>query len=379
MQAIKIWCILSIVFFLSIFLEVKAQVVTNPTNQQIITAVPSLCFSPDARASGMGNTGIATSADINATFWNPSKLTSLEKEWNFGASYSPMLRRIVDDIWLGYFSAAKKLNEKQTIAISSRYFGKGDIIYNNSLGQTQELSLGRDLAIDATFAQKVSKKLSLAGTFRYINSEQAIFDTQGNPSVESHHTGAVDISALYESGFTIKEKQVDWNFGVNISNIGAPIVVQSVVKEYLPANLGIGTAFTNHLNQDNLLTFTFDVNKLLVPTPNPSNPTPTQSVFSSIFSSFSDAPNGFREEMQELILSLGTEYSYKDKLKLRGGYYQESRNKGNNRFVSLGTGYEHKFIELNVSFIKATTDNSIYDETFQVSMICSFDSKKKTL
>ena len=382
MQASKIFCVLFIVSFLTFSSKVKAQVSPNPSNQQIITAVPTLRFSPDARGSAMGNTGIATSADVNATFWNPSKLTFLEKEWNFGASYSPMLHRLVNDIWLGYFSVAKKLNEKQAIAISSRYFGKGDGIYTNASGQSQEFSIGYDFALDATYAHKVSKKWSLAGTFRYIVANQAIFPDypQGTISNQSYRTAAVDISAFYKTDFTMKEKQVDWNLGINISNIGAPIrYVTYYNKEFLPANLGIGTAFTHHLNKDNLLTIAVDVNKLLVPTPNPSNPTYQQSVFSSIFSSFSDAPNGFNEEMQEIILSLGAEYSYKNAFKLRGGYYQESRNKGNNRFFSLGTGYTYKSVALNASFIKATTDNSIYDETWQLSLICAFGSKNNTL
>lgn len=376
MQVVKFWCIFSTVFFISLSNN-HAQTTSAASDQQIQTAVPILRFSPDARGSAMGNAGTALSPDVNATFWNPSKLAFLENEWNFGASYSPVFRKVTNDMFFTYFTAAKKLNEKQTVAISSRYFSKGGANIPNTSNPSQE-DLGYDFTLDASFAQKVSEKLSLAGTFRFIRSNQLIFDTSNSSFNSTQDVGAIDLSMFYKTAFTINEKQVDWNIGMNISNIGQPISYLANVKEYLPANLAIGTAFTHHLNQNNSFTLAFDVNKLLVPTPNPSNPAPQKSVFSSIFSSFSDAPNGFNEEMQELILALGTEYSYKNMLKLRGGYYQESRNKGYNRYFTVGLGVERKAVALNTSFIK-TTNNSLNDDTFQVSLICAFGSKKENL
>ena len=346
MQAVKFWSIFSTVFFVSISTESKAQITSAPSNQQIQTAVPILRFSPDARGSAMGDAGVATSPDVNATFWNPSKLAFLEKEWNFGLSYSSVFRQLTNDMWFGYFSAAKKLNEKQSIGISSRYFEKGEISVINQQNNQRNTFLGYDFTLDGTFAQKISDKLSVAGTFRYIRSRQIFFESPTSYITSTQNTSAVDISMFYKTDFTINEKQVDWTFGANISNIGAPMSYRANISEYLPTNLAIGTAFNHHLNATNSFMLAFDVNKLLVPTPNPANPTPNpqKSVLSSIFSSFSDAPNGFSEEMQELILSLGAEYSYKNRLKLRGGYYQESRNKGNNRYFTFGAGVERKSI-----------------------------------
>lgn len=379
MQKVKSSSVIFLILVLSNFSSFcLAQGITNSQPRAIQTAVPILRFSPDARGTAMGNAGTAISPDVNATFWNPSKLTFLEKEWNFGASYSPILRRVVNDMWFGYFSAAKKLNEKQAIAISSRYFEKGQVeTFSNPQGEL----LGYDFTLDATFAQKVSEKLSLAATFRFIRSNQLNFDTS-NPYNSTQNTGAVDVSMFYKTDFTINEKQVDWNIGATISNIGSPISYVANVEEYLPANLAIGTAFTYPINQDNLFTIAFDVNKLLVPTPNPSNPTtpnPQKSVISSIFSSFSDAPNGFSEEMQELILALGVEYSYKNTLKIRSGYYHENENKGSNRYFTFGLGVERKALALNASFIKASPQQAPNDETFQVSLICAFGSKKESL
>ena len=358
-------------FFL-IFVLLKHQ---NPQNRIIQTAVSILRFSPDARGSGMGNAGTAISADVNATFWNPSKIVFLENEWNFGLSYSPVFRKLTNDMSFCYFSVAKKLNEKQAIAISSRYFEKGDIELVSQQGNFQNKSIGNDFTLDATFAQKVSEKLSVAGTFRYIRSNQLFINSLTNYSNSTQQVGAVDVSLFYKTGFTINEKQVDWNIGVHVSNIGSPISYVANVKEYLPANLAIGTALTHHLNQNNLFTLAFDVNKLLVPTSNPANPSSPiaqKTVLSSIFSSFSDTPNGFREEMQELILALGAEYSYKNTLKIRSGYFHENENKGYNQYFTFGLGVEHKALALNTSFIKATT-NSPNDETFQISLICAFN------
>lgn len=382
MQIVKSSCVIFLITVLNgfcVFSNFCVAQAPNPQNRVIQTAVPILRFSPDARATGMGNAGTAISADVNATFWNPSKIAFLEKEWNFGATYSNVFRKITNDMWFSYFSAAKKLNEKQAIAISSRYFSKGDIELVSQQGNFQNKSVGSDFTLDFTFAQKVSEKLSLAITPRYIRSSNIVFRNNGLYSTISESTISADLSMFYTTKFSINEKNVDWNVGVNISNLGASIsYTDATYREYLPANLAIGTALTHHLDKNNLFTLAFDVNKLLVPTPNSTTPVPAKSVFSSIFSSFSDAPNGFREEMQELILALGAEYSYKNRLKIRGGYYHENENKGYNRYFTFGLGIQRKAVALNASLIKAT-NNSPNDETFQVSLICAFGSKKGNL
>jgi hypothetical protein len=384
MQAVKSSCVIFLILILNVFSSFCfAQTITNSQTRAIQTAVPILRFSPDARGSAMGNAGTALSPDVNATFWNPSKIAFLEKEWNFGLSYSPVFRSVTNDMWFGYFSAAKKLNDKQAIAISSRYFEKGDIELVSQQGNLQSESIGSDFTLDVTFAQKVSDKLSLALTPRYIRTSNAVFTSNSLYAIFSENTVSVDLSMFYATKFSINEKNVDWNVGINISNLGAPIYYGSTIsKEYLPANLAIGTALTHHLNQNNLFTLAFDVNKLLVPTPNPANPSSPiaqKTVLSSIFSSFSDAPNGFREEMQELILALGVEYSYKNTLKIRSGYYQENENKGYNRYFTFGLGIERKALALNASFIKSTLQQAPNDEMFQVSLICAFGSKKENL
>ncbi|WP_375559333.1 type IX secretion system outer membrane channel protein PorV [Bernardetia sp. OM2101] len=382
MQTVKSSSVIFLILILSSFSNFCfAQLVpadSLPINRAIRTAVPVLRFSPDARGSAMGNAATAISSDVNATFWNPSKLTFLEKEWNFGASYSPVFRRVVNGMWFVYFSAAKKLNEKQAVAISSRYFNKGNIIFTNQQGNLKSEPIGSDFTLDATFAQKVSEKLSIAGTFRFIRSNQLVYDTS-NSFNSTQNVGAVDVSAFYKTDFSINEKKVDWNLGINVSNIGSPISYIANIEEYLPTNLAIGTALIHHFNQDNLFTIAFDVNKLLVPTPNSSsNLIPKKSVASSIFNSFSDAPNGFSEEMQELILALGVEYSYKNTFKIRSGYYHENENKGNNSYFTFGLGVERKALALNASIAKGST-NSPNDSTVQLSLICSFGSKKENL
>ncbi len=382
MQAVKFCCVFSTLFFIGVSTKSKAQTIVPPPNRQIQIAVPILRFSPDARTSAMGNAGVAISPDVNATFWNPSKLAFLEKEWNFGASYSPVLRRLTNDMWFSYFSAAKKLNEKQSVAISSRYFDKGEIGVINSQGNQKTNSLGYDFTLDGTFAQKLSEKLSVAGTFRYIRSRQIFFESSTSYVTSTQNVGAVDISMFYKTDFTINERKVDWTFGANVSNVGSPISYKANISEYLPANLAIGTAFSHNLNKNNSFTVAFDVNKLLVPTPNPQNsgvPIPQKSVGSSILSSFSDAPNGFREEMQELILSLGAEYSYKNTVKIRTGYYHENPNKGYNRYFTFGLGVERKSLALNASFIKTSPQQAPNDETFQVSLIYAFGATNKNL
>lgn len=376
----------------------QAQVVSPTVSGQdgnrrvIITAVPFLNFAPDSRHSGMGDVGVATSPDANSAHWNAAKLAFIESDLGFSLSYSPWLGKLVPDMSLNYLTGYKRIDEVSAFGVDLRYFNMGSIhltdIYGEDLGEFTP----RDLAIGATYSRKLSDNLALGISARFIHSNLSgnMGSSNGNESRPGISVGT-DVGLYYTQEVLISGNEADWSWGANISNIGPKITYNSPEdQDYIPTNLRLGTALTLPLDEYNNLTFALDVNKLLVPTTpiylkdDNGNPVvdangnlviapnggkdPNRPLISGIFGSFSDAPNGFREEMQELMISFGVEYSYDEKFALRTGYFYENPNKGGRKYFTLGVGFDLRRLGFDFSYLVPQQQNHPLAETLRFSL-----------
>ena len=340
-------------------------VITDPdellgAQNAITTAVPFLAISPDARHAALGDAGVATSPDANATYWNAGKLAFIDKKYGATISYTPWLGKIVNDMSISYLSGFYKIDQEQAVNASIRYFDLGDISFrdanNNPLGDFNP----REFAFDATYSRKLSETFGMGLTARYIysNLTGAFSGIDAKPG----HSVAVDIGAYYSTELRTAKPSV-LSLGGMISNIGAKLsYTDNQNKDFLPINLRIGAAYTTELDLANSLTFVLDFNKLMVPTPPIRSTDGTvvygkddnRSLLSGMFGSFSDAPNGFEEEMQEFMTSIGVEYWYKDLFAGRVGYFNESLNKGNRKYMTVGLGFRRKQFGIDVAYLIPT-------------------------
>jgi len=365
------------------------------TTQRVInTAVPFLRVAPDARAAGMGDVGVATSPDVNSTYWNPSKLVFLEKDFGFSLSYSPWLRNLVNDMSLSYLSGFYKIDDLQTIGASLRYFNLGSIQFTDNTGGIIRDFTPREMSFDVTYARKLSDNMSVAVSARFIHSNLSADLLVGTNQAETKpgNTGAADISMFYQSDeldFSGFSTQI--NFGAAITNIGPKISYSNEQeRDFIPTNLALGTSITTYIDSYNKFTFALETNKLLVPTPpridgqanivQGRNPRKT-NLLSGIFGSFSDAPDGFSEELQEFSLGAGLEYWYLDKMgnelfSARIGYFTEHQNKGNRKYFTVGLGARYNVFGLDVAYLIPQGQNNPLAETLRFSFIFNFDNNK---
>jgi hypothetical protein len=389
------------IFFLFLFgiltIQVKAQVspvISGQDNNRrvITTAVPFLNFAPDSRHSGMGDVGVATSPDGNSAHWNAAKLAFIESDMGFSLSYSPWLGKLVSDMSLNYLTGYKRIDEVSAFGIDLRYFNMGSIhltdIYGDDLGEFTP----RDIAIGATYSRKLSDNLALGISARFIHSNLSgnLSSSNGNESRPGVSVGT-DVGLYYTQEVLMGGREANWSWGANISNIGPKITYNSPDdQDYIPTNLRVGTALELPLDEYNSLTFALDLNKLLVPTtpiylrdeygnlvvdnngnlviaPN-GGKDPNRPLISGIFGSFSDAPGGFKEEMQELMISFGVEYSYDDKFALRTGYFYENPNKGGRKYFTLGVGFNYNRLGFDFSYLVPQQQNHPLAETLRFSL-----------
>lgn len=361
---------------------------TDPDGRQgniISTAMPILGVSPDSRSGAMGDVGAAISPDANASFWNPAKLAFLEDKYGFSLSYSPWLQRLAPDINLGYIAGYYRLDERNVIGSSFRYFSLGNIQFTDASGQEYGNANPNEFSFDVTYARSFGENFSLGTAVRYINSNIFSGSSTVGQETKPGTSFAADVSAYYKD-----EKQVfgvpsTMAFGLNISNIGPKLgyTDNESSKQFLPTNMRLGFANTFHADDMSDFTFAFDVNKLLVPTPDiivdpQGNGNTTidrnsnKSVPAGIFGSFSDAPGGFNEEMQELSYSAGLEYWYNKQFALRTGYFYENPNKGNRQYLTIGAGLRYNIVDINLAYLLANQTQSPLAQTLRFSLIFNF-------
>ncbi len=341
--------------------SIQAQNDARPLNI-VTTSVPFLRISPDARAGGMGDLGVATNADANSAFYNLAKTPFAKSPSAVGITYTPWLKDLgLNDVYLLAATGYYQLDELQSLSASIRYFSLGNITFTDFNGNILQDTRPRELGFDVGYSRKLSDRLALGIAMRYIHSNLVGNYTGGSGQYKAGNAVAGDISLFYTGQ---NEDGQGWNFGATLTNLGTKIGYTSddTQRDYIPANLSLGTSYTIAFDDMNKLMLGLDIHKLLVPTP----PTPTgdpavdeqllndyrnKSVMSSWFSSFGDAPGGFSEELKEFQFSVGAEYSYNDQFFVRSGYFYEDRDKGNRKYFSVGVGLNYNFVGLNFSYL----------------------------
>ncbi len=327
----------------------------------INTAVPFLRISPDARSGAMGDAGIAISPDANASYWNLSKLPFAAADASISASYTPWLRELVNDVYLANLTGYKKLDDNEAITATLRYFSLGNIQFTDINGNDEGQFNPREFSLSGGYARKLSDNLSLGIGLRYIYSNLAAGQNLQGQTYKAGTAVAGDVSIFYTKSTDYGNGGTGtWSFGMAITNMGSKISYTNDPndKNFLPTNLGIGAAYTDKIDDYNKITFTADVNKLLVPAPPLVSDTVAQDynnynnigVVAGMFKSFSD-PGGAKSEMQDLMLSLGAEYWYNDIFAIRAGYYTESKYKGDRKYLTAGLGLKYNSFGLDFSYL----------------------------
>lgn len=325
----------------------------------VTTAVPFLRISPDARSGGMGDVGVATAPDANSSFWNQAKYPFAESKSAIGVTYTPWLKGLgLNDVYLASLAGYYKLDDMQAISASLRYFSLGNIQFTDNLGNNLQSYRPREFAFDIGYSRKLSDNLSLGLALRYINSNLASGQSASGSTYKTGNAVAGDIT-LFHDGTQGSSDGSGLNWGLSLSNLGSKISYTNDAseKDFIPANMGLGVAYIKAFDESNKITFAMDVNKLLVPTP-PALGDSTglanyrnKGVVGSWFSSFTDAPGGFKEELQEFQISLGAEYAYNNQFFFRAGYFYENPNKGDRQYFTMGAGLNYNMIGFNFSYL----------------------------
>lgn len=347
----------------------------------ITTSVPFLLIAPDSRAGGIGDAGVATSPDANSMHWNPAKYAFVKKQTGISVSYTPWLKALVPDISLSYLAGYYKFKKSGTIAASMRYFSLGDITFTDIVGNTIGQFRPNEYAFDVAYATKLGDHFSGGGALRYIHSNLTGGVTVEGSQTHPGNSVAADISVFYQG----EEKEISgkksiFRFGANISNIGAKISYSDRgEKDFIPINLKLGPSLTMQLDEYNEVSFALDINKLLVPSPNPNDSSGAwkdKSIVSGMFGSFSDAPGGFREELREYNIGGGIEYWYAKQFGIRAGYFNEPSTKGGRKFITLGLGVKYSVFGLDFAYLIPTEQRHPLQNTLRFSLLFNFDAFK---
>ena len=384
-------------FFLSSDLFPQASILSgqDTSRRPIITAVPFLLISPDSRGSAMGETGVATSPDVNSVHWNNAKLAFIDKKYGFGMSYVPWLGKIVDDMSVSYLTGFYKLDNVQTIGLSMKYFDLGEIQLTDNQGFSLGIENPKELSTAFTYSRKLTNDLSIGGTTRYIWSNLT-GSISNYADAKAGNSFSVDLGIYYNKEITLANRTSELSFGSHFSNIGGKITYGSSKSlDFIPINFRVGSSIKTFLDQYNSLTFALDFNKLMVPSPpiyevdingnyiidpltnQPQiqrGKNPNRSVLSGMFSSFSDAPDGFSEEIKEITVSSGLEYWYREIFSFRGGYFFENMDKGGRRFLTLGLGIKYNNLGVDFSYLSTSQNDHPLAETMRFSVAFLFDN-----
>ena len=358
----------------------------NPIN----TGVNSLNIAPDSRGGGMGDVGAATDPDNNSQYWNPAKYPFTIGRAGVSISYTPWLRKLVNDIDLAYLAGYYRIGDYQAISGSLRYFSLGEVPMGGdaTTGPTYNIS-PYEMAVDVAYSRMLSERFSAAVALRYIYSDLAY---KQDEEVSPGSAFAADIAFYYTNYIMLAQRECMLSFGLNLSNIGTKISYDGGnSSQFLPTNFRLGGSLLAPIDDFNTIAFSLDINKLMVPT----RPTEEQyraatgaeegdtdgnrnwldsegyndiSPIKGIFKSFSDAPGGFKEELQEIQWSLGVEYTYHNQFSVRGGYHYEHENKGNRKYFSFGAGFKMSVFSLDAAYLVSTAQSNPLDQTLRFTL-----------
>ena len=343
----------------------------------IKTAVPFLTIAPDSRSAAMGDVGVATTPDINSLHWNPAKYAFVQTDDGLALSYSPWLRRLVNDMNLLYLTGYKRIDKMQVIAASLRYFNMGDIAFFDSNGEPMMTGKPNEFALDAAYSRLFSEKFSAALAFRYVRSDISSGVSVYGGRAKAGNSFAADIAAYYHSDLQLSDKEGTWALGADISNIGNKMTYSNdQYKIFLPINLRIGASAGLNLDSYNKLSLAVDFNKLLVPSDDEDGRMPDVGVVQGMIHSFYDAPNGFSEEIHEITYGLGLEYLYREVFAVRTGFFYEHPTKGNRRYFTMGVGLKGEIIGIDFSYLISTYgNNNPLNSTLRFTLSVNFGKK----
>ena len=350
----------------------------------ITTAVPFLMISADARASGLGEQGVATTPDAFSQHWNPAKYVFIENKSGVGVSYTPYLSKLVSDVFLANLNYYNVINDRSSWSTSFKYFSLGDIDILQNPQDVPYLENPNEFTLDASYVLKLNDNFSMGVTGRFLMSDVKLQSVDSDSSSASSF--AVDISGFFQSDERAYENfNGIWRAGFNISNMGPRMKYEELGKNnFIPTNLKIGSAFDFIFDSSNKLSLNLELNKLLVPSPSiPVYNSNDQiigynqediSFLSGLFKSFGDAPDGFSEEIKEITLALGLEYLYNDSFALRVGYFGENEDKGARKYITFGTGFSLDDINIDLSYLLSTSNIiSPLENTLRFSFTYNFD------
>jgi hypothetical protein len=359
--------------------------VANTQTHTTTTAVPILMLSPDARGAALGDAGVATSPDANGAFYNPGKLGFVDYKYAVSPSYSPWLRQITDDMSLSYLSGYGKVGERGAIAASLMYFSLGQIDYRDGSNLPNGTFNPKEYAFTVSYGQKLGENFGLGISARYVRSN-LVGNTPGNDA-QAGNSFAADLGVYYSKDATIGTGVYNLAFGAALTNLGNKMVYTDPTNaSFLPTQLRLGTALTREIDTYNKITLVFDATKLLVPSPYYEDPynnqdatqvnrvtqinkeRQQQAIVSGIFSSFHDAPGGFKGELQEIDLHTGLEYWYNNTIAARVGYFYENPHTGDRQYLSFGLGAKLSVFGVDGTYLVPNSQANPVANTIRVSL-----------
>lgn len=357
----------------------------NPVN----TSVTSQTIAPDARAAGLGDAGVATDPDVVSQYWNPAKYPFTISRAGVALNYTPWLRQLVSDMDLAYLAGYYRIGDYSAVSASLRYFSLGEVFLSTGESGGDNMTINPyEMSMDVAYSLMLSDKFSIAAAVRWIYSDLTYDYTQDTSPGSAF---AVDLAAYYQNYLNIGARECQLGLGLNISNIGSKISFGGDNNsEFIPTNLRLGASLMVPIDEYNRFTITADANKLLVPTyPKQNEGESTEdyqqrvqkdyydvSSISGIFKSFGDAPGGFKEELQEIQWSVGAEYIYHDQFAVRAGYHNESENKGNRKYFTVGAGFKMSVFSLDAAYVIATAKSNPLDQTLRFTLSFDMDGIK---
>jgi hypothetical protein len=366
----------------------------DTSRRPITTAVPFLMIAPDARAGAMGDAGVATSPDANATHWNIAKLAFIKNDVGFSLSYTPWLGKIINDMSLTYLSGYYKINREQSVAFSMNYFDMGDIQFTDEIGNDLQNFNPREFAFAGSYSRLLADNMSIGVTLKYIISNLTgnVFSAAGD--AQAGQSLAADIGWYWNKDIGQRSNLA---LGATITDIGNKITYSNdEQKDFIPTTIRLGTAYKLGLDPYNTLTFAFDFSKLMVPTPpvyqtdangnivfdQNGDPViargkdPNRPLLTGMFGSFTDAPDGASEEFKEVMISSGVEYWYKELFAVRAGYFWEHYDKGDRKFFTMGVGLRYNVFGIDFAYLVPQRREHPLAETLRFTLHFNFNEKK---
>ena len=375
-------------FYLFTFLpfSVQAQDESKATMfNPVEHAVISQTIAPDARSAGMGDVGGATDPDVNSQYWNPAKYPFCISRAGIALNYTPWLRQLVNDIDLAYLAGYYRIGDYSAISGSLRYFSLGEVFTSDGSDMTVK---PYEMALDVAYSMMLTENFSMAAGLRWIYSDLRYDYSEDSKPASAF---AADLAMYYNKYVMLGSRESQLGLGLNISNIGSKISFYGDDEsQFLPANLRLGASLMIPVDEYNRFTLTADANKLLVPTvpaqEDGESNTDYQdrvrreysdiSAISGVFKSFSDAPGGFKEEMDEIQWSVGAEYVYHDQFSLRAGYHHQAESKGNLKYFTVGGGFRMNVFSLDVGYVISTARSNPLDQTLRFTLAFDMDGIK---